>query len=164
MPLQACSGSWHAYDQGVALSRWITASVATGMATVMNIPLIRSGWLALTSVCDDSVERSVVLLALQQAPEEARQDPSWWPLSSESSAAVRVGWWKRWHPTLLARCSAASAPKKAEAAPDLAKATSCTAARWQGLQRFFHYSARPAWRINKRIEMLHVPRAAPCSN
>ena len=40
----------------------------------------------------------------------------------------------------------------------------CTDARWQWLQGFFHYSARPAWRIDKRIEMLHVPRAAPCSN
>ena len=56
------------------------------------------------------------------APEEARQDPSWRPLSSDSSVAVRAGWWFRWHPTLVARCGAASAPKGAETAPDLAKA------------------------------------------
>ena len=92
------------------------------MAAAMKARLVRLGLLALTSVFDDSAERSVVLLALQQAPEEARQDPSWRPLSSDSSVAVRAGWREGWHPTLLARCGAASAPKGAETAPDLAKA------------------------------------------
>ena len=121
-PLQAHPGSWHAYDQHVALSRRATASAATRMVTVMQSKLMRSDWSAATYVCDHPVERSVVLLALQQAPEEARQDPSWRHLSSDTSAAVRAEWRQMLHPTLVARCGAASAPKGAETAPDLAKA------------------------------------------
>ena len=135
-PLQAHPGSWHAYDQHIALSRWTNASAATGMDAAMHGPLMRSGWLALTSVCDDSVERYVVLLALQQAPEEARQDPSWRPLSSDSSVAVRAGWRQGWHPTVVARCGAASAPKGAETAPDLAKAMGAPTRGGRGCRGF----------------------------
>ena len=40
----------------------------------------------------------------------------------------------------------------------------CTDTRWQWLQMFCSCPARAVGRIDKRIEMLHVPRAAPCSN
>ena len=106
------------------------------MGVAMHDPLMRSGWHALASVCDDSVERYVVLLALQQAPEEARQDPSWRPLSSDSSVAVRAVWRQGWHPTHVARCGAASAPKGAETAPDLAKAMGAPTQGGRGCRGF----------------------------
>ena len=88
-PSPRSQASWHTYDQDVALSRRTTASAATMKAAAMQDTLMRSGWRDVASGWDDSVQRSVVLLVLQQVPEEAHQDPSW-PLSSNVSAAVRT--------------------------------------------------------------------------